>query len=172
MAALTYLAAVRVTNTKRMEPQLAPGAWVPPAKASTIRDEILRKCDALDGLEDGVINNYIACNRLFDPTITPSPLVGIRCKDGRDTGNDCLSDAQISAIDAIHAPFSFGYPLTNGETDFPGFPTVQKVRPAGSFRPARQTVTMLLVRLTCGTISEIRKASIYTKLACRRSSRQ
>ena len=123
MAPLTYLAAVRVTNTKRMAPQLAPGAWVPPAKANTIRDEILRKCDALDGLEDGIINNYIACNRLFDPTITPNPLVGIRCKDGQDTGNDCLSDAQISAIDAIHAPFSFGYPLTNGEMDFPGFPT-------------------------------------------------
>ena len=40
--------------------------WVPPAKVNAIRGEFMRQCDRLDGLVDGIINNYMACREIFD----------------------------------------------------------------------------------------------------------
>ena len=40
--------------------------WVTPAKVNAIRGEFMRQCDTLDGLADGVINNYMACRAIFD----------------------------------------------------------------------------------------------------------
>ena len=40
--------------------------WVPPAKVNAIRGEFMRQCDKLDGLVDGVIDNYMACRAIFD----------------------------------------------------------------------------------------------------------
>src|SRR4051794_31340883 len=39
--------------------------WVTRAKVNAIRAEFLRQCDELDGLADGVINDYIACRAIF-----------------------------------------------------------------------------------------------------------
>jgi hypothetical protein len=41
-------------------------AWVTPAKVNAIRGEFMRQCDKLDGLVDGVVNNYMACPAIFD----------------------------------------------------------------------------------------------------------
>jgi hypothetical protein len=59
---------------------------------------------------------------LLDPTITPDPLARIRCTGGNDTGNDCLSDAQMATVNAFHSPMQWGYPMANGETDWPSEP--------------------------------------------------
>ena len=40
--------------------------WVTMAKVNAIRGEVMRQCDKLDGLVDGVINNYMACRAIFD----------------------------------------------------------------------------------------------------------
>ena len=40
--------------------------WVTPAKVNAIRGEFMRQADKLDGLEDGVINNYMAALALFN----------------------------------------------------------------------------------------------------------
>ena len=40
--------------------------WVTPAKVNAIRGEFMRQCDGLDGLADGIINNYMACRAIFD----------------------------------------------------------------------------------------------------------
>jgi hypothetical protein len=40
--------------------------WVTMAKVNAIRGEFMRQCDKLDGLTDGVINNYMACRATFD----------------------------------------------------------------------------------------------------------
>ena len=98
-------------------------AWVPPAKIAVVAKEVRRQCDALDGLEDGLVSNYIACNKRFDPSITPHPLDAVRCPGGKDTGDTCLSDAQIAAVNAVHAPVRFPFPLANGWTSMPGWPT-------------------------------------------------
>jgi Tannase and feruloyl esterase len=100
--------------------QYDQASWVPPAKAPAVAKETLRLCDGLDGTEDGVISNYVACYQKLDPTITKDPLAGIRCAGGADTGNDCLSDAQMAVVNSFHAPRVFGFTMANGETDWPG----------------------------------------------------
>ena len=40
--------------------------WVTAAKVNAIRGEFMRQCDKLDGLVDGIINNYMACREIFD----------------------------------------------------------------------------------------------------------
>jgi hypothetical protein len=119
---LAYFTGLMMNVPVRTKAQMAPGAWVPPAKGEAIAKEILRLCDSLDGLEDGVINNYYACNRKLDPTVTPDPLAHIRCAGGADTGNDCLSDAQLATVNSFHAPMKWGFEL-EGQTDWPGWST-------------------------------------------------
>ena len=120
---LAYFAGLLIDPTVKGVAQLSPDAWVPPAKAAAIRAETLRLCDALDGLADGVINDYNGCNRRLDPAQTETPLAGIMCKGGGDTGNDCLSRAQMKTVDMFHAEERFGYPLANGEQTWPGWGT-------------------------------------------------
>jgi len=128
---LIYFTGVMLSPSYRAHLQYAPGAWLPPAKAKTISTEVLRQCDALDGLEDGVINNYYACDRRVNPTITPDPLAKIRCAGGADTGNDCLSDAQMATLNAFHSPMKWGFPLANGETEWPAEPGGSEGFPPG-----------------------------------------
>ena len=47
--------------------------WVTPAKANAIRAEFLRQCDKLDGLSDGIINNYMVSRAIFDVTDGSGP---------------------------------------------------------------------------------------------------
>jgi feruloyl esterase len=120
---LAYWAGWVIGEGFRVKDQIAPGAWVPPSKGVAIREETLRLCDALDGVADGAIQNYVACNRKLDPTITPNPLAKIRCPSGKDEGDHCLSDTQMATVNAWHAPTKYPYAFANGETDFPGLPT-------------------------------------------------
>jgi hypothetical protein len=47
----------------------------------------------------------------------------LRCPDGADTGSNCLSDAQISALKVFDTPIRFSQPLASGERGYPGFNT-------------------------------------------------
>jgi pimeloyl-ACP methyl ester carboxylesterase len=95
--------------------------WIPPAKYGVVAAEAMRQCDGLDGLSDGVISHYRACAALFDPDKGAQPYAGIRCANGADTGDTCVSDAQIATLIRMHAPTTFGYELANGWTEFPGY---------------------------------------------------
>lgn len=118
---LVNIMGLRFMRANRLIHEAMPGGWIPPAKIPAIAKEVLRQCDSLDGLEDGVINDYVGCNRLFDPSTHPKAFDQIRCAGGGDTGNDCLSDAQIATANAFHGPFDFTFPLrTTGEELFPG----------------------------------------------------
>jgi alpha-beta hydrolase superfamily lysophospholipase len=99
----------------------APGAYPSLAKRKALYDAAMQACDGLDGVADGLISNQATCNASFNPataTLNGQPL---RCAGGADTGDSCLSDAQISALNVINTPVQFGYPLANGETQYPGF---------------------------------------------------
>jgi Tannase and feruloyl esterase len=120
---VVYFAGLLIDPTIKGEAQIAPGAWVPPSKNAAVAAETLRLCDTLDGLGDGVINNYVACDRLLDPGITADPLKNIRCPGGEDTGDSCLSDKQMATVNLFHATEKFGFSLANGETDWPGWGT-------------------------------------------------
>ena len=82
------LSAVRVNQAFEKE----PGAKVPAAKFAAINTAVLDKCDALDGVKDGVIENPKACT--FDPGV-------LACKGAPD--NSCLTSAEISTVKAIYA---------------------------------------------------------------------
>lgn len=97
------------------------GGWIPPAKYGAIGNEVLRQCDGLDGLSDGIISNYPACRARFLPQNVANPYAAIRCPDGADSGNSCVSDAQIATLNHMHAPTHFGFALANGWTEFPGY---------------------------------------------------
>jgi feruloyl esterase len=91
----------------------APGAFPRPAQQALLYNAVMSTCDGLDGAGDGVISNEPACQ--FDPVV-------LRCPDGQDQGDTCLSDAQITAVRAISSAITFPYPLASGETGYPGFP--------------------------------------------------
>lgn len=95
--------------------------WIPQSKGPVVAAEVMRQCDALDGLSDGVISNYLGCSALFDPVKVAQPFAAIRCADGSDSGSSCVSDAQIATINQMHAPTAYGFELSNGWTEFPGY---------------------------------------------------
>ena len=74
-----------------------PAGMLNPAKQKLLADAVLAQCDKLDGLEDGIISKPAACN--YDAT----PL---RCADGADTGDSCLSDAQIATVNTVTTPIA------------------------------------------------------------------
>jgi hypothetical protein len=98
----------------------APGGSFSPAKTALLARHVREACDALDGIEDGVVSNLAAC--------TPAVVdVGaLRCAGGGDTGNACLSDAQLAVVtswtsDAVFSGNSTfrnrGWSLTGNEDD-------------------------------------------------------
>lgn len=101
--------------------------WVTPAKVNTIREEFLRQCDNLDGLSDGIINNYLAAREIFnvnDDKGPKDPWAALRAQKGTDTDSSDnsasfgLSDGQIETLEMIYSPYKFSTPLANGVKSF------------------------------------------------------
>jgi hypothetical protein len=101
--------------------------WVTPAKVNAIRGEFMRQCDKLDGLADGVINNYMACRAIFDVKQgepNRNPWAAKRCPDNADPNPQdtsaaaCLTDGQIATLKMVYSPYLFATPLANGVKSF------------------------------------------------------
>ena len=101
----------------------APGAYPNLAKRKALYDAAIQACDGMDGVADGLISNQAACNASFDPATALLNGQPLRCAGGADTGDTCLSDAQITAMKVIDTPITFNYALGSGETRYPGFNT-------------------------------------------------
>jgi len=86
-------------------------AWINPKKTKMIGDAVYGKCDGLDGAKDGIISNVAACNAAFDPQ-------SLRCPNGADTGDTCLSDAQLRAVATITHKYEPGFKIA-GIDSFP-----------------------------------------------------
>jgi hypothetical protein len=67
----------------------------------------MKACDGLDGAEDGV--------------------------KGKDTGDSCLSDAQIQAVEKIGSRVSFGFAPQSGQTSFAPWPILEGADWTGLF---------------------------------------
>jgi feruloyl esterase len=92
---------------QKVAKQLAkPGAALSTAKVKAIGDAVYAKCDALDGLKDGIIARPDACQ--FDP-------VELAC-NGAET-DSCLTPAQVESARTYYAPTS----IANGRYVWPGF---------------------------------------------------
>jgi len=101
--------------------------WVTPAKANTIRAEFLRQCDKLDGLSDGIINNYMASRTIFDVTDgrgPTDPWANLRATNGNDpdpadkSTSAKLTNGQIKTLEFVYSPYKFPAPLANGVKTF------------------------------------------------------
>lgn len=101
--------------------------WVTPAKVNAIRSEFVRQCDDLDGLTDGIINNYQACRAVFDVAQgAPNrhPWAAKRCPNNVDprpddtSANACFTDGQISTLEFTYSRYRFATPLAHGTRSF------------------------------------------------------
>ena len=101
--------------------------WVPPVKVNAIRGEFMRQCDKLDGLTDGIINNYMGCRAIFDVrqgAANRQPWAAKRCPSDIDTNpadtsaNACLTDGQISTLHFVYSRYPFNTALANGVQSF------------------------------------------------------
>ena len=101
--------------------------WVTPAKVNAIRGEFIRQCDKLDGLADGIINNYVACRAIFDVAQgapNRNPWAAKRCANNVDpnpadtSAAACLTDGQMSSLRRVYSRYVFATPLANGVKSF------------------------------------------------------
>jgi len=90
---------------------------IPPAKLPAIQNAVVAQCDALDGVEDGLIENPRVCP--FDPQ-------SLVCENG--DGSDCLTTGQASTLAKI-----YGGPKNSrtGGQIFPGYPVGTEAIPGG-----------------------------------------
>jgi hypothetical protein len=77
-------------------------------KMVLVANSVMAKCDAVDGLKDGLIDDPRNCD--FDPARDVPA-----CREGEDKP-DCLTAAQAVAIAKV-----YGGPVSNGKHIFPGF---------------------------------------------------
>jgi len=69
------------------------GVAILPARAlQVVHDAVMNKCDVLDGVKDGLLENPLSCT--FDPK-------EIECRPGQ--GENCLTTAQVEAVRKIYA---------------------------------------------------------------------
>lgn len=112
---VTNLLSLTLRGTVMAQKQTTAETWVPASKGALVGNEVLRQCDALDGIADGVVSAFEACNSIFvNPVATAKPWTAIRCASGIDEGATCLSDGQIATLNAMHTDVDYGYPLGHG----------------------------------------------------------
>ncbi len=101
--------------------------WITPSKIKTITSEFLRQCDALDGISDGIINNYMVARAIFnvkDGIGPKDPWKALRAPNGIDpnpkdtTANAKLTDGQIKTLEFVYSPYTFKTALANGVKSF------------------------------------------------------
>ena len=112
---------ISILGGQRMNRALAqPGAYPNAAKRDALFKAAMQACDDLDGVVDGLVSHQDRCNAVFDPSTATLDGAPLRCQGGADTGDTCLSDAQIAAMKVINTPTNLNY-LASGETQHPGY---------------------------------------------------
>ncbi len=103
--------------------------WLNVAKTLLVQRTAMTACDTLDGAADGIVSNVESC-RLLNAQV----LNALRCPGGVDTGNTCLSDAQLDTVRAIESPLEFTtYTLANGVTRAGGYNLLEGTLVAGPY---------------------------------------
>lgn len=87
--------------------------WLRPAQVKRVQDAVLAACDAADGLADGIVSDAAGCRARFDAA-------RLRCAPGQG-GDVCLSDAQVRAVQTLHAPYRAPFAMAHGVTEYPGY---------------------------------------------------
>jgi len=87
--------------------------WIRPAQVELVAKAVLQACDKADGAEDLLVLDPVGCKAKFQPE-------SLRCAASQ-SGDQCLSEAQIAAIKTLHSTYKFSFPLENGLDDYPGW---------------------------------------------------
>ncbi|WP_407649197.1 tannase/feruloyl esterase family alpha/beta hydrolase [Aquamicrobium zhengzhouense] len=85
--------------------------WVSPELAVIVTKEVYAQCDPLDGVEDGWIANFEGCS---------PDLSSLLCE--ADNQENCLTQAQIDAVNNVARPVELEYEIANGLTGHSGYP--------------------------------------------------
>ena len=99
------LLATAVSDTQALT--LDPDSYILPTKIPAISAAVLKACDELDGVRDGILNDPRQCQ--FDPAT-------MLCKAGGDNDR-CLTAPQVAALKRIYG----GLRDAHGRELFPGF---------------------------------------------------
>ena len=92
------------------------------AKVGVVAQKVYARCDGLDGLEDGLIDDPRQCD--FDPA-KHLP----QC--GESAGNGCFTESEIRALEKI-----YGGVISHGKVLFPGQPLGAEAGPSSGARGA------------------------------------
>ncbi|KAI0775268.1 feruloyl esterase-like protein [Trametes elegans] len=111
----THLQAWSIHMNLNTQPSTSPHFMTQDTWTNVLAPEVMRQCDELDGLKDGIINDPRICN--FRPeTLT--------CRPGQNTST-CLTADQIGALRRIYADYYeadqsyvFGGYYPGGETKY------------------------------------------------------
>jgi feruloyl esterase len=87
--------------------------WIRPAQVKLVAEAVLKACDKADGVEDLVVEDAVGCKAAFKPET-------LHCAEGQ-SGDQCLTDVQINAINTLHSPYKFSFAMANGLDDYPGW---------------------------------------------------
>jgi pimeloyl-ACP methyl ester carboxylesterase len=89
----------------------APGGFLGYSKTRMIARRVEERCDAQDGLRDGIISDPAGCN---------VPAETLRCADGR-RHRGCLSNAEVHTLETFATEERTAAPLSNGVQSIPGY---------------------------------------------------
>jgi hypothetical protein len=87
---------------------------IPPAKLPLLADTVYKKCDAQDGLKDGLISDPLHCDFRAAKDLP-------RCAAGTDSSS-CFQPAEIAAIELVYTDVT-----SQGQRLFPGWPVGAEV---------------------------------------------
>jgi feruloyl esterase len=87
--------------------------WINPAQVKLVADSVRQACDKADGSDNALVQDPVACKAAFK-------VETLRCAAGQ-SGDQCLTDAQIKAVNTLHGTYKFPFALANGLDDYPGW---------------------------------------------------
>ncbi|MEJ8840132.1 tannase/feruloyl esterase family alpha/beta hydrolase [Ramlibacter sp. AN1133] len=101
---------------------LMNGGWMNHTHVQLVHDAVLAACDAADGAADGIVSDPVGCRTRFDVT-------KLRCTGA--AAPNCLTEAQVRAVQTLHSPLDLGVELANGLRTYPGRGPSGEATPAG-----------------------------------------
>ena len=108
----------RINQSMYPDPKNLSVAVIGPEAQKLIGSAIMKKCDALDGISDGILNNPLQCK--FD-------IESLACEGAKTS--TCLSERELNAAKTIYDDL-----YINGERAFPGYPVGGELSPGGWVR--------------------------------------
>ena len=72
--------------------------WINPAQVKLVGEAVRTACDKADGSDDALVQDPVACKAAFK-------VETLRCV-AVQSGDQCLTDAQIKAVDTLHAMYN------------------------------------------------------------------